>query len=49
MAVDGEAVASTDDFLDLVERKRPGEEVTLRVLRQGRQVDVRLRLIASEA
>jgi S1-C subfamily serine protease len=49
MAVDGESVSSTDDFLDLVERKRPGEEVTLRVLRQGRQLDVRLRLVASEA
>jgi S1-C subfamily serine protease len=48
VAVDGERIASADEFLDLVESKRPGETVLLTVVRQGREVDVRLRLGAGE-
>src|SRR5688572_721990 len=49
VAVDGERITSADEFLDLVESKRPGETVVLTVVRQGREVDVRLRLGAGEA
>jgi S1-C subfamily serine protease len=49
VAVDGEHVTSADEFLDIVESKRPGEEVTLTVVRQNREVDVRLRLGAGES
>jgi S1-C subfamily serine protease len=49
VAVDGKPVTSADEFLDLVESKRPGEEVTLSIVRQGRRQDVRLRLGAGES
>jgi len=49
VAVDRQRIASADEFLDLVESKRPGEDVLLTVVRQGREVDVRLRLGAGES
>jgi S1-C subfamily serine protease len=49
VAVDGEAITTADEFLDLVESKRPGDEVVLRIIRQGREQDVRLRLGAGES
>jgi S1-C subfamily serine protease len=49
VAVDGQRVKSADDFLDLVEAKRPGEEVKLTIVRQGREQDLRLRLGAGES
>jgi S1-C subfamily serine protease len=49
VAVDGEPITTGDEFLDLVESKRPGEEVTLTIIRQGREQDVRLRLGAGES
>ena len=44
VAVDGAAVRTGDDLLGDVEAKRPGDEVTLTVLRDGRRVDVPLTL-----
>jgi S1-C subfamily serine protease len=49
VAVDGQRVTSADDFLDIVESKRPGEDVTLTVVRSGREQDVRVRLAAGES
>jgi S1-C subfamily serine protease len=40
VAVDGEEVRTADDFLSLVERKRPGDTVVLRVVRGGQTADV---------
>ncbi|EAQ80401.1 S1C family serine protease [Blastopirellula marina] len=39
-AVDGAAVRSSDDLLTAIERKSPGEVVTLSVLREGKKVDI---------
>ena len=49
IAVDGEKVLTANDFLALVEAKRPGEEVTITVIREGREAKVPLRLIAGES
>jgi S1-C subfamily serine protease len=49
VAVDGDRISSADEFLDLVESKRPGDEVTLTIIRQGREQDIRLRLGAGES
>jgi S1-C subfamily serine protease len=49
VAVDDQRVTTADEFLDLVESKRPGDEVTITVVRQGREQDVRLRLGAGES
>ncbi len=48
IAVDGQKVVSADDFLDAVESKRPGDEVLLTVVRDKRELTVRLRLTAGE-
>ena len=40
VAVDGEPVETADDFLGLIERKRPGDTVTLRVTRGTQTQDV---------
>ncbi|UUO06301.1 trypsin-like peptidase domain-containing protein [Blastopirellula sp. J2-11] len=39
-AVDGASVQSSDDLLTAIERKNPGEVVTLSVLREGKKVDI---------
>jgi S1-C subfamily serine protease len=49
VAVDNQPVTTADEFLDLVESKRPGDDVTITVIRQGREQDVRLRLGAGES
>ena len=49
VAVDEQRITSADEFLDIVESKRPGEEVTLTIIRQGREQNVRLRLAAGES
>ncbi len=49
VAVDQQRITSADEFLDIVESKRPGEEVTLTIIRQGREQDIRLRLAAGES
>ena len=48
LAVDGKQVKNGDELLDIVEAKRPGDTVVLRVIREGREVDVRVTLGASE-
>jgi S1-C subfamily serine protease len=40
IAVDGERVRLADDLLSLIERKRPGEQVVLTVIREGRELQV---------
>ena len=44
VAVDGEKIVSADEFLSAIESKRPGDEVTLTVVREGRETPVRVRL-----
>ena len=36
IAVDGEKIVSADEFLSAIESKRPGDEVTLTIVREGR-------------
>ena len=44
VAVDGEKIVSADEFLSAIESKRPGDEVMLTVVREGRETPVRIRL-----
>lgn len=44
VAVDGTKVSTADEFLTEIENKRPGDEVTLTVLRAGRETAVRIKL-----
>ncbi len=48
VGVDGKPIKSADDFLEIVESKRPGDTVTLSVVRAGRRMEVAVRLEASE-
>ena len=48
-AVDGEKVLNANDFLALVEARKPGEEIMVTVLREGREVKMPLRLVAGES
>jgi S1-C subfamily serine protease len=48
VAVDGKPVHSTDDLLDGIESKRPGEQVVLTVVRGGQQRKVPVRLEVGE-
>jgi len=48
VAVDGEKATTTDSFLSLIERHRPGEQVTITVLRNDQLVDVPVTLGAGE-
>ena len=47
-AVDGKPVRSRDDFLDITEGKKPGDQVVLSILRAGKQIQVPLRLETAE-
>jgi S1-C subfamily serine protease len=47
-AVDGKPVRNRDDFLDITESKRPGEQINLTVIRGGKQIQVPLQLVAAE-
>ncbi|HKD35699.1 MAG TPA: trypsin-like peptidase domain-containing protein, partial [Pirellulales bacterium] len=49
VGVNGEKTATADDFLNAIESHRPGEEVTLNVIREGREIAIRLRLSAAES
>jgi S1-C subfamily serine protease len=40
IGVDGEQVETADDLLTYLDSKRPGERVTLRVLRDGQKIDI---------
>ncbi len=48
VAVDGEKVTTADSFLTLIERRRPGEQAVLSVVREGQLVDVPVTLAADE-
>ena len=48
MAVDGNKILTADDFLSAIESKQPGEVVAIGVIREGRQVNVPVKLDAGE-
>lgn len=48
VAVDGQSIRTADDFLSLIEAKQPGSQVVISVIREGRRVDVPVRLGATE-
>lgn len=47
IAIDGRPVRSHTDFLDIMDRHKPGDEVQITILRQGRSMDVSLTLGAA--
>lgn len=47
-AIDGKPVANLDELLDALERHRPGDTVTLALLRGGKSIEVSLRLGLSQ-
>jgi S1-C subfamily serine protease len=49
IGVNGEKTLTRNDFLNAIEAHHPGEDVTLNVIREGRQIAVRLRLAAAES
>ena len=48
IAVDGIAVSTGDEFQDVVESKKPGDRVVVRVIRDNRELDVPVTLAANE-
>jgi S1-C subfamily serine protease len=48
VGVDGQPVKTVDDFLDAIEKKQPGNQVVLTVVREGRQQRIPLKLGESE-
>ncbi len=44
VSVEGQAVNTADEFLTLIESRRPGDEVNLVVIREGRETPVKLKL-----
>ena len=48
VAVDGEKIATADEFLSLVERHQPGERAILTIAREGKLIDVPLALGSAE-
>ena len=48
VAIDGEKVKTTDDFLSYIDEKRPGDQVILTIVREGRRLEVPLTLSSSE-
>lgn len=48
LAVDGQRVSSADDLLAIIETKRPGDTVEVRIERDGEQLDVPVVLGTSE-
>ena len=48
VAIDDQKVVTAEDFLSYIEGKRPGDEVTLTIIREGRRVPVPLQLVTSE-
>jgi S1-C subfamily serine protease len=49
IGVNGEKTTTADDFLNAIESHHPGEEVNLNVIREGREIAIRLRLAAAES
>jgi S1-C subfamily serine protease len=48
VAVDGTKILTADDFLTAIESKQPGDQVIITVIRDGRQVNVPVKLDAGE-
>ena len=48
VGLDGKPVKRTDDFLDTIESKRPGDEVVVNIVREGEAKDVVVRLEAEQ-
>ncbi|MGD9649022.1 MAG: S1C family serine protease [Pirellulales bacterium] len=48
VAVDGEPTITVDEFLSAIESHRPGDEVTITVIRQGKEAHVPLKLSEAE-
>jgi S1-C subfamily serine protease len=48
IAVDGQRVRNADEFLELIERHRPGEQAVLTVVREDREQNVAVVLTADE-
>jgi S1-C subfamily serine protease len=48
VGVDGQRVRTADEFLSIIEGKKPGDEVTVNVIREGRPRDVRVKLDADD-
>jgi len=49
VGVDGQKTLTADDFLDAIESHRPGDEVDLHVIRDNREILVRLKLTAADS
>ena len=49
VACDGQRVANVDDLLSIVEAKRPGDAVTLTIVREGQKMDITVPLRASDS
>ena len=49
VGVDGQKTLTADDFLDAIESHRPGDEVNLHVIRDNREIIVRLKLAAADS
>ena len=49
VAVDGEEVTSPGEFLSLIETRPPGEDVVLTIEREGKRLQVVVRLTAAES
>jgi S1-C subfamily serine protease len=48
VAVDGTKILTADDFLSGIERRQPGEQVMLTIVRAGREMNVPVKLDAGE-
>jgi S1-C subfamily serine protease len=48
VAVDDQKVATAEDFLSYIEEKRPGDEVSLTIVRDGKRLQVELPLTSAE-
>ena len=48
VAVDGRPVRTADELLDVIEQKKPGEDVLVTVIREGREAQVSVRLGVGE-
>ena len=48
VAVDHQPITTANDFLTLIESRHPGDEAVLTVIRDSHEIDIRVRLVASE-
>jgi S1-C subfamily serine protease len=48
VAIDDQKIVTAEDFLGYIEEKRPGDEIVLTVVREGRRVQVPLQLVTTE-